>query len=215
MTLTSIALPQWLTYSSPTDYSPNPNRPSAPIKISYGLHKRCSSLSGTCSDFPTFEDCHGSDERYFCSMWRTVGFLMSFSVVIEFATVVAFAVVLVGGRQYREIGWKMCVGMLSVVAASQCAGMAIVVSRRCPMSSPSVEGGCCSKEKIGLTNYFRRPSSTTTIANSRSDTSLTLAGSCAQSPGLRWRWTLLDWLFLQRSCSQRTTTNLYPIDSRS
>lgn len=52
---------------------------------------------------------------------------MSLTVVLELATFVAFAVVLLGGRQKRENGWKMVAGLLGVVAATQIASMAIVV----------------------------------------------------------------------------------------
>lgn len=52
---------------------------------------------------------------------------MSFTSVLEMATLVAFAVVLIGGRQKRVEGWKVLCGMLAVVGVLQCAGMAIVV----------------------------------------------------------------------------------------
>ncbi|KAG9847805.1 hypothetical protein KCU94_g6849, partial [Aureobasidium melanogenum] len=125
LTFTSMALPDWISYTSPVSTSPNPAHPSAPIHVSYGLHRRCSSLTSGCTPFPVPEDCHGED-RYFCSMWRSVGFLMNFSVVLELATFVAFAVVLLGGRSNREGGWKMCAGLLSVVVVCQVAAMGIV-----------------------------------------------------------------------------------------
>jgi hypothetical protein len=53
---------------------------------------------------------------------------MNFSVVLELATFVAFAVVLLGGRSNRDNGWKMCVGLLAVVVVCQIAAMGIVVS---------------------------------------------------------------------------------------
>lgn len=56
---------------------------------------------------------------------------MNFSVVLELATFVAFAVVLLGGRGNRENGWKMCVGLLGVVVIVQVAAMGIVVSVAC------------------------------------------------------------------------------------
>ena len=121
-----MALPDWVSYTSPTQ-TPNPGHPSKPIHVSYGLHKRCSSLTGGCSPFPVYEDCHG-DERSFCSMWRSVGFLMNFCVVFELATLVAFAVILLGGRDKREQGWKMLAGLLGLVMVCQIACMAIVVS---------------------------------------------------------------------------------------
>jgi formate hydrogenlyase subunit 3/multisubunit Na+/H+ antiporter MnhD subunit len=57
-----------------------------------------------------------------------VGFLMNFSVVLELATFVAFAVVLLGGRSNRDNGWKMCVGLSAVVVVCQITAMGIVVS---------------------------------------------------------------------------------------
>lgn len=61
-------------------------------------------------------------------MWRSVGFLMSFAVVIEGMTLVAFIVILGGGKQKREQGWKVIGGLLVLSASIQCAGMAIIVS---------------------------------------------------------------------------------------
>ena len=118
-----MALPNWISYTSLAPSTPN--HPSEPIHISYGLHKRCSSLTHACTPFPQDEDCRGED-RYFCSMWRSIGFLMSFTVVLELATLFCFAVILLGGRQKREGGWKMVGGFLATVAASQCVVMIIV-----------------------------------------------------------------------------------------
>lgn len=54
---------------------------------------------------------------------------MNFSAVIELATLVAFVVVLLGGRDKREGGgWKIVSGLLGLVALVQLISMAIVVS---------------------------------------------------------------------------------------
>jgi len=53
--------------------------------------------------------------------------MMSFAAVLELATLVAFVVVLVGGKQKREGGWKVLAFLLGVVGLLQCACMAIVV----------------------------------------------------------------------------------------
>jgi hypothetical protein len=119
-TIAAIALPNWITYTSPT--SPG----NSPIRVSYGLHKRCSSITGQCNKFPQYEDCTGED-RYFCSMWRSTGFLMNFSVVLELACVIAYITILVGGRASREAGWKVLAGLLGLVAAGQLIAMALVV----------------------------------------------------------------------------------------
>ena len=95
------------------------------IHYTYGLHKRCSSLTHACDYFPHQSDCHG--DRYFCSMWRSVGFLMSFAVVLEGMTLIAYFVILAGGKQKRENGWKVLCGLHILCAALQCAGMALIV----------------------------------------------------------------------------------------
>lgn len=61
-------------------------------------------------------------------MWRTVGFLMSFSVVLQGMTLVAYVAMLAGGRQKRETGWKVLACFLLLTGLVQCASMAIIVS---------------------------------------------------------------------------------------
>ena len=60
-------------------------------------------------------------------MWRSVGFLMSFAVVMEGMTLITFVVVIAGGKQKRESGWKILTGLLILVALIQCTAMALVV----------------------------------------------------------------------------------------
>lgn len=52
---------------------------------------------------------------------------MSFAVVLEGMTLIAYVVILAGGKQKRERGWKVLCGLHLLVAAFQCAGMAIIV----------------------------------------------------------------------------------------
>lgn len=118
MTLSSIIIPRWISWNNETPSGEH-------IHYTYGLHRRCSSLTGTCDHFPRQEDCR--NDRYFCSMWRSVGFLMSFAIVIEGMTLIAYIVILVGGVQKRASGWKLLSGMLLLVAAVQLAVMSIVV----------------------------------------------------------------------------------------
>lgn len=118
MTLTAIIIPRWISWDTTTSSGTR-------IHYTYGLHKRCSSISGSCDYFPQDEDCRGSD-RYFCSMWRTVGFLMSFAVVLEGMTLVTYVTLLLGGRQKRETGWKVLALFLLLAGLVQCAGMAII-----------------------------------------------------------------------------------------
>lgn len=59
-------------------------------------------------------------------MWRTVGFLISLSVVVELCMLVSFVVIVAGGVQRRVTGWKVLSPLLVFGGAIQCAGMAIV-----------------------------------------------------------------------------------------
>lgn len=117
MTIASISMPRWVSYS------PNGER-----EYSYGLHSRCSAVTGTCVPFPRSSDC--TKDASFCNMWRTVGFLTSFGVVVELCAIVSFIVIISGGVQRRAAGWQVAVGVLSFSAIVQCAAMAIVVRRR-------------------------------------------------------------------------------------
>ena len=61
-------------------------------------------------------------------MWRSVGFLMSFAVVMEGMTLIAFLVMITGGIQKRQTGWKILSGLLVISGLVQCAGMGLIVS---------------------------------------------------------------------------------------
>ncbi|KAJ6115648.1 hypothetical protein N7523_006065 [Penicillium sp. IBT 18751x] len=115
LTLSSIIIPRWVSYHS--------EKPAH--HYSYGLHKRCSSLTNTCESFPQREDCHG-DDRYFCSMWRSVGFLMSFAVVLQGMSIVTYIVILMGGKRLRENGWRLLSLLIVMSALLQAASMSIV-----------------------------------------------------------------------------------------
>ncbi|KAJ5132621.1 hypothetical protein N7448_006779 [Penicillium atrosanguineum] len=115
LTLSSIIIPKWVSYHS--------EKPA--LHYSYGLHKRCSSLTDICESFPQREDCHG-DDRYFCSMWRSVGFLMSFAVVLQGMSIVTYMVILLGGKRLRENGWRLLSLLIVMSAFLQAASMSIV-----------------------------------------------------------------------------------------
>jgi hypothetical protein len=131
MTIGSIASPRWVSYSPVRLDTPSP--PSSPHtnntqdgkrEWSYGLHSRCTA-DGTCVPFPKTSDC--AKDPSFCNMWRTVGFLISFAVVMQLCTLVSFVVIIGGGVQRRVAGWQVASGVLLFSAVVQCAGMAIVV----------------------------------------------------------------------------------------
>ncbi|KAJ5792677.1 uncharacterized protein N7503_008655 [Penicillium pulvis] len=115
LTISAIVIPKWVSYHS--------EKPAH--HYSYGLHRRCSSLSDTCESFPAREDCHGED-RYFCSMWRSVGFLMSFAVVLQGMSIVTYIIILGGGKRLRENGWGVLSILIACSAIVQAASMSIV-----------------------------------------------------------------------------------------
>ncbi|KAF2258010.1 hypothetical protein CC78DRAFT_157658 [Lojkania enalia] len=114
MTVASIIEPRWVSYA------PNGTR-----EFSMGLHRGCSRVTGVCHQFPGVDDCVG-DKLGFCSMWRTVGFLISLAVMVELCTFVSFVVTMAGGVQRRSTGWKVVCPLLLASGLIQCAGMALV-----------------------------------------------------------------------------------------
>jgi hypothetical protein len=80
----------------------------------------------SCRPFPDDQDC--SDDVFFCSMWRSSGFLLSFATIVELATLIAFGVVMIGGKYKRETGWKLIGAFLIADAVVEFVGMGIVVS---------------------------------------------------------------------------------------
>ena len=62
---------------------------------------------------------------------------MNFAIVMEGMTFIAFLVVIIGGKQMRERGWKVVSCMLLLAGVIQCAGMSLIVSR-VPETEPVV-----------------------------------------------------------------------------
>ncbi|RYP77461.1 hypothetical protein DL769_003415 [Monosporascus sp. CRB-8-3] len=119
MTIASITTPHWLSYAVTADNS------GATYRKDLGLHESCSSLDDPqCRRFPDDDDCRG--DQFFCSMWRSSGFLLSFATIVELATLITFMVVMAGGKYKRETGWKLIGAFLLADAAIEFAGMGIV-----------------------------------------------------------------------------------------
>lgn len=117
-----IWLPNWVTYSVTSATGDT-------VERHIGLHKSCSTLDDPyCRDFPPRDLCEGG-ERYFCSMWRTVGFLASFTTLLCLGGLVTFIVIMCGGKYKRETGWPFAAGMLTLVSVVEFAAISIVVSR--------------------------------------------------------------------------------------
>ncbi|KAJ6440497.1 pre-mRNA splicing factor [Purpureocillium lavendulum] len=119
MIIASIVTPNWVTYSVTT---PKGER----FEKHIGLHRSCSSLdSPPCRDFPPAELCQDG-ERYFCSMWRTIGFMASLATILCLACLVTFGVIMRGGKYKRETGWPVVSGILALVAIVEFVIISIV-----------------------------------------------------------------------------------------
>ncbi|PNP57995.1 hypothetical protein THARTR1_02153 [Trichoderma harzianum] len=119
MIIASVSEPNWVSYSVTTTKGET-------LEKHIGLHKSCSSLDDPhCRDFPSTELCQYG-ERYFCSMWRTVGFMASFVIVLCLASLIAFALVMGGGKYRRESGWPFVAALLTLVSVVEFTIISIV-----------------------------------------------------------------------------------------
>ncbi|KAM3520569.1 hypothetical protein NHJ13051_006776 [Beauveria bassiana] len=119
MVVASIAMPNWIDYAVTTAKGDT-------IRKTIGLHRTCSTLDGyRCGPFPTRALCQ-SEQRYFCTLWRSTGWLASFSVVLGLAGFVAFGATLGGGKYKRESGWPFVAGLIAVFAAVQLVVISVV-----------------------------------------------------------------------------------------
>ena len=172
MIVVPIWLPNWVTYSVTAATGET-------VEKHIGLHKSCSTLDDPyCRDFPPKELCEG--ERYFCSMWRTVGFLASFTTLLCLGGLVTFIVIMSGGKYKRETGWPFAAAMLTLVSVVEFAAISIVVSR------PAVE------ELLEDRLIDDRHTFTTTTTSSRfPDGTLMFLSTSAQLEPLSVCWVLL------------------------
>ncbi|TQV92873.1 hypothetical protein V2A60_003821 [Cordyceps javanica] len=119
MILASIAMPNWIDYAVTTAKGDT-------IRKTIGLHRSCSTLDGyRCAPYPTAGLCQ-SERPYFCTVWRTTGWLASFSVVLALAGLVSFGVALGGGKYRRESGWPFVAALVATFAGVQLIVVSIV-----------------------------------------------------------------------------------------
>ncbi|KAJ2899623.1 hypothetical protein MKZ38_002938 [Zalerion maritima] len=119
MTIAAINTPHWLSYSAGSQGGNT-------FEKHIGLHRECTtSAEPQCQLYPRHAQCEG-DERYFCSMWRSGGFLMSFAVIFEMATIVSFIVIMLSGKATRIRGWPIITVLLVAVAAVEFSCMSLV-----------------------------------------------------------------------------------------
>lgn len=80
---------------------------------------------------------------------------MSFAIVIEGMTLVAFLVILAGGVQKRASGWKILSGMLLLVGVVELTSMSLMVSLRA-FTQATLRGCVASRAeaKIEMQSYL-------------------------------------------------------------
>lgn len=206
MTLAAILVPHWVSMDIPVVggdkvYSQH-----------LGLHHYCNTAlpDKPCRSFPdTDKDCTG-DDKNFCSMWRTSGFLMNFATVAELATLVCFVVTIGGGKVKREYGWKVLSGLLGTVAVTQFIALGLVVGyRRGSMFLRPALARWFMVVQAGLTRTpsplrFSATCSRTTTTSASLTGSLAFPGSCARSVQVWRRFWLVGWGSQRISCRRKT-----------
>lgn len=126
MTIASISLPNWISYSVTTAKGETYDR-------HIGLHVSCSNLGDPgCQSYPPKDLCENG-ERYFCTMWRTVGFLSAFATILCLASLVGFVVIMSGGKYKRETSWPFASSMLALVSIVEFVTISLVVRVPAPV----------------------------------------------------------------------------------
>ena len=113
---------------------------------------------------------------------------MSFAVVIEAVTLIAYLVILAGGKQKRESGWKILSTLLLLAGLVQCAGMALIVSSK--PSHPALVP-CPAASRLLIPFDYLRHIFTTTMTDSSRHGNWIPPGHCALVAGALWCSPLL------------------------
>lgn len=60
-------------------------------------------------------------------MWRSVGFLMSFAVMLEAMSVLSYLIIITGTKRLREYGWKVLSLLVVLGSIVQIGAVCLVV----------------------------------------------------------------------------------------
>jgi hypothetical protein len=131
-------------------------------------------------------------------MWRSVGFLMSFAVVLQGISVVTYIVILSGGKRLRENGWGLLSLLIVLSALLQAASMSIVVG--------SPHAGC----GVVLTPCARHTSMITKTGSSSAGISM-IRGSFVPLAGAWVSSALARSLSRRKFCPRREGMSLFRI----
>ena len=141
-------------------------------------------------------------------MWRSVGFLMSAAVVLEAMTIVAYVVIMSGGKQRRAGSWKLLAMLHVVCTALLCAAISIIVSpsgHLCEIVTRQLVLVSRDQRLISIHRHFF---TTTKIASSQAGSSMN-PGYSAQSAGV-WHCFWRSVSVLPPCCSlRREATSSY------
>lgn len=206
MTIASIYLPNWITYSVTT---PSNNRLTQHI----GLHRSCSNFRDPpCRPYPSEAQCEG-DEAVFCRMWRSAGFIANFAVALHLVMVVVYIVLINGGKQRREGGWRLLAGLLAMIAMVEYAIVAVIVSSFPPYRARRSSWGNIKRRS---TNRMRSPISMTTTTSSASPAGRSTPPGCSARLVLRFPPPALSPSRPPTtSCLRRAATTTSPTPTRS
>lgn len=136
-------------------------------------------------------------------MWRSIGFLMSFAVVLEGMAIIAFLTILVGGKQRREQGWGILATLIVIPAVMQAVAMSLVVRL--------FEVVVLRNQRQSLIDRTCRHIFTRTMNASSSAGGSTTRGFFAQPAGLSRYFAPSQSPPRLSSCLRKAATSLFPI----
>ncbi|RIB26746.1 hypothetical protein C2G38_181782 [Gigaspora rosea] len=115
----ALLTPKWLLFESPRPYRTTTN---------YGLFLKCSSLNvDPCRSFPSDDEYDDCAEDGFCEEWSTAKTDMIFACIIGgVAFFYLLYVLLFGGMNHKQIGWKYISGAVFITSLLQISTVSLI-----------------------------------------------------------------------------------------
>ncbi|KAF8952051.1 hypothetical protein BGZ46_003690, partial [Entomortierella lignicola] len=101
-------------------------------EVSYGLFKKCSTLSGECRRFPQSDwgDCDQDKDSgrwvSLCPEWRAAAGISVLASIVGLWIVAAIATVLYSGERWHANGWKHILGLVGIFGGLQVISMGLI-----------------------------------------------------------------------------------------